>query len=260
MASGSKVTPTLNPDTSHNDESDDDVDDDNEAFLHELGIVYASLRGNNDARAKVEHLMETLFEHKKTIKELNSLVNEGKLRFNLLKQDLSEENHTNSSLSQSIKSYELTNAKSINDSCATNSTFCEASILKENVELRAQLELLTSNYKKLDESHEKLLGSHGDLLISYNGLKLAHEASITEKTSYEPRLDISTTLNQNAILSCASPSNLSRHNIATSCDELLAMSCCSNNEASTFSSTCITTNHVEEIKELKAQVTSLEKD
>jgi hypothetical protein len=33
--------------------------------------------------------------------------------------------------------------------CATNSTSCEASILKENVELRAQLELLTSKYGKL---------------------------------------------------------------------------------------------------------------
>jgi hypothetical protein len=163
MASGSKVTPTLKPDTSPNDESDDDVDDDNEAFLHEMGIVYASLHGNNDAHAKFEHLMETLFEHKDTIKELNSLLNEGEQRFNLLKQELFEEKHTNSSLSQSIKSYELTNAQSINDACATKSTSCKASILKEYVELRAQLELLTSNYKKLEESHEKLSGSHGDL-------------------------------------------------------------------------------------------------
>jgi chromosome segregation ATPase len=38
------------------------------------------------------------------------------------------------------------------------------------------------------------------------------------------------------------------------------MPCCSNNEAYTSSSTCNTTNLVEEIKELKAQVTSLEKD
>ena len=60
-----------------------------------------------------------------------------------------------------------------NNACATNSTSCEASILKENVELRAQLELLTSNYRKLEESHEKLSGSHDDLLISYDGLKLA---------------------------------------------------------------------------------------
>jgi hypothetical protein len=103
MASGSKVTPTLYLNTSPYDESDDD--DDNEAFLHEMGIIYASLHGNNDAHAKFKHLMETLFEHKETIKELNSLVNEEKWRFNLLKQELSEEKHTNYSLSQSIKSW-----------------------------------------------------------------------------------------------------------------------------------------------------------
>ena len=34
----------------------------------------------------------------------------------------------------------------INNARATNSTSCETSILKENVELRAQLELLTSKY------------------------------------------------------------------------------------------------------------------
>jgi hypothetical protein len=55
MASVSKLTPTLNPDISPFDESDDD---DNEAFLHKMGIMYASLRGNNDACAKVEHLMK----------------------------------------------------------------------------------------------------------------------------------------------------------------------------------------------------------
>jgi len=191
---------------------------------------------------------------------LNSLVNEEKRRFNLLKQELSDEKHTSASLSQSIKTYELEKAKSINDACATNSTSCEASILKENVELRAQLELLTSNYRKLEESHEKLSGSHEDLLISYNGLKLAHEASITKVTSCEPHADISTISTQNIILPCASPSDSSRHNIVISYDELLALPCCSNNEASTSSSTCISTNHVEEIKELKAQVTSLKKD
>jgi hypothetical protein len=61
-------------------------------------------------------------------------------------------------------------------------------------------------------------------------------------------------------LPCASPCNSSTHNVPTSCDELLSLPCCSNNEASTSSSTCIVTNHVEEIKELKAQVTSLKKD
>jgi hypothetical protein len=74
--------------------------------------------------------------------------------------------------------------------------------------LSSQLELLTSNYRKLEENHEKLLGSHGDLLVSYNGLKLAHEASITMVTSCEPHLDNSTTSTQNDILPDTSPTYL----------------------------------------------------
>ncbi|KAK1621101.1 hypothetical protein QYE76_026618 [Lolium multiflorum] len=102
---------------------------------------------------------------------------------------------------------------SCDDACATNSTSCEASILKENVDLRAQLDLLTCNYGKLEENHGKLSSSHEDLLASHDRLKLAHEAIISK---------------------------------ATPC--------------STSSSTCVVTNHVEEIKELKAQVTSLKND
>jgi hypothetical protein len=82
---------------------------------------------------------------------------------------------------------------------------------------------------------------------------------MSKVTSSEPHVD-SCTSSQNTILPCASPSNSSTHNIATSSDELLSLPYCSNNEASTSSSTCVVTNHVEEIKELKAQVTSLKKD
>jgi hypothetical protein len=82
---------------------------------------------------------------------------------------------------------------------------------------------------------------------------------MSKVTSSEPHVDICTT-SQNAILPCASPSNSSTHNIATSCDELLSLPCCSNNEASISSSTCVVTNHVEEIEGLKAQVSSLKKD
>src|SRR3954471_13022751 len=145
----------------------------------------------------------------------------------------------------------------IDDACATNFISCEASLLKENVELKAQLEFLTSKYGKLEENHEKLSSSHDDLLVSHNVIKLAHEAKVSKLV---PHADISTTSTQYAILPCASPCNSSTHNIPTSCDELLSLPCCSNNEASTPSSICIVTNHVEEIKELKAQVTSLKKD
>ena len=145
------------------------------------------------------------------------------------------------------------------DACATNSTSCEASILKENVELRAQLDFLTSNYGKLEESHKKLSSSHDDLLVSHDRLKLALEATTTKVTSSEPRVDIGTSSTNNAILPCASPHSSSTHNDGTSCDELLSLTCCSNNEASTSSSAFFATNHVEEIKDLKAQVASLKK-
>jgi hypothetical protein len=108
------------------------------------------------------------------------------------------------------------------DACDTNSISCEASILKENVELRAQLELLTSKYGKLEESHEKLSSSNEDLLVSHAHLKLAHEDMSTKVTSCEPHVVTSTT-SQNALLPCASPRKSSTHTIATSCDKLLAL-------------------------------------
>ncbi|KAI4995887.1 hypothetical protein ZWY2020_037975 [Hordeum vulgare] len=88
------------------------------------------------------------------------------------------------------------------DACATNSTSCEAYILKENVDLRAQLELISSNYGKLEESHVMLTSSHDDLLASHNALKLAHGAITTKLTSSEPHVDNGTTSSQNAILRC----------------------------------------------------------
>ena len=117
--------------------------------------------------------------------------------------------------------------------------------------------MLTSKYGKLEESHENLSSSHDDLLVSHNVLKLVHEAKVSKLV---PHVYISTTSSQYAILTCASPCNSSTHNVSTSCDELLSLPCCSSNETSTSSSTFVDTNHVEEIKELKAQVTSLKKD
>ena len=75
MANGPKVTPTLNTDTSSNNESDDDDNDDDEeynALVNEMGFVYDSLRGNKEARANVEHSMETMNKYKETILELDS--------------------------------------------------------------------------------------------------------------------------------------------------------------------------------------------
>ncbi|KAE8781816.1 hypothetical protein D1007_44877 [Hordeum vulgare] len=131
------------------------------------------------------------------------------------------------------------------DACGTNSISYEASILKENVEIRVQHELLSSNYGKLEESDEKSLSSHGDLLVSHDVLKLDHEAITTKVTSSEPHADISTTSSQDATLPCASPCSSSTHNIRTSCVEFLSLPGCSNDEAYISSSTCVDTNHVD---------------
>ena len=105
----------------------------------------------------------------------------------------------------------------------------------------------------LEENHEKLSSSNDELLASYACLKLAHESITIKVTSCETQVDNSTTLTKNAILSCASPSSSSTRNIGTSCNELFSLPCCSNNDASTSSSTCVVTNHVEKRGEIKAQ-------
>jgi len=114
----------------------------------------------------------------------------------------------------------------------------------------------------LEESHAKLSGTHEDLLSSHSKIKLAHEAMVSEVKSCESHVNISTsTLND--LLPCANPCNSSTSHIISTHDELVTLSCFSNHEVSTSTSPLVSsveTNHVEEINELKAQVTSLKKD
>src|SRR5664279_6619622 len=231
-----------------------------ETSLEEKGRIE---REDAEEKASLTITLEEEQEHRVSLEEELESIEEShnEITSNLTKErdhalvvakDLKRKYNELTKLSSSIAN--------INDACATNSTSCEASTLKENVQLRAQLEWLTSKYEFLEESHEKLSSSNEDLLASHSRLKLAHEAISTKVTSCEPHVDNCTTSTRNAILPCASPNNSSTHNVSTSCDELFSMPCCSSNDASTSSSSCFDTNHVEEIKELKAQVTSLKID
>lgn len=242
--------------------------------------VLACFQKRNDLflyeQAKSEQLEHELAMAHQCISDLRSLKEEIEVTHCKLKEDFEpldlEYKKVKGELIKLSKSHEelqATHAESLastcsshidNDACATNSILCEASILKENVDLRTQLDLLTSNYGKLEESYEKLSGTHEDLIISHDGLKLAHKAMWTKVKSCESHVDISTSSTRSALLPCASPCNSSLHDIGTSCDELLTMPCCSNNEVSTSSSSFVNTNLVEENKEFKAQVTSLKKD
>ncbi|KAE8770702.1 hypothetical protein D1007_57505 [Hordeum vulgare] len=230
----------------------------------------------NHEQAKSEQLEHELEKSHQACRDLRSSKGEIEVAHDKLKRDfevlLLECKNVKGELVKTSKIFEelqSTHEKSliatysshiVDDTCTSNPISFEVSTLKENVELRAQLDLLTSNYGKLEENHVMLTSSHADLLTSHNVQKLAHEAIITKVTSSEPHVDNGTTSSQSTIFPCASPRNSSTHNVATSCDELLSLPCCSNIEAYTSSSTCIDTNRAEEIEELKAQVTSLKKD
>ena len=261
IAKDSKVSSTLNPNISYDDSSDDDVDKEDDDESNKLGLWIASLEG--ETKENVNALLEQLDEANSLVDEKEEIImiletHNGCHSSNdkELEDAFEKERSLRASLEEKLSSLEETYAICISklrrdnelslalandlkakndDACATNSISCEASILKENVELRAQLELLTSSYGKLVETHEKLSSSHEDLLVSHERLKLAHEAILTKVTSCEPHVDNGTTSNLNAILPCASPSNSSSHNVSTSCDELLFLPCCSNNDVSTSS-------------------------
>ena len=196
MAKDSKVSSTLNPYISHDDSSDDDVDKEDDYESKKLVLWLASLEG--ETKENVNALLEQLDEANSLVDEKEEIImilethNGGHSSNEKELEDVFEkERSLRASLEEKLSSLEETYTICISklrrdnelslglandlkakndDACATNSIFCEASILKENVELKAQLELVTRNYDKLEETHEKLSSSHEDLLVSHGRL------------------------------------------------------------------------------------------
>ncbi|KAK1620146.1 hypothetical protein QYE76_025663 [Lolium multiflorum] len=140
MAKGPKVTPTLNPNTSSNDESDDD----DVAMLKELFDVRCTLRG--DALVKFDYLMDTLKEKDESIEELEYHMNDEKRRFNLLRQELKNERELEESHKKLSGSHD-----DLLISYDGLKLALEASITKEVKELKAQV---LSLKKDLEKRHE----------------------------------------------------------------------------------------------------------
>ncbi|KAE8798065.1 hypothetical protein D1007_26676 [Hordeum vulgare] len=185
----------------------------------------------NHEQAKSEQLEHELEKSHQACRDFRSSKGEIEVAHDKLKKDfevlLLECNNVKGELIKTSKIYEelqSTHEKSlfatyschvVDDTCTSNPISFEVSTLKENVELRAQLDLITRNYGKLEENHVMLTSSHADLLTSHNVQKLAHEAIITKVTSSEPHVDNGTTSSQSTIFPCASPRNSSTHNVAT---------------------------------------------
>jgi hypothetical protein len=96
----------------------------------------------NDFETKNEELVDT---YAKLLENFELLKNDSRVILN--EPIILTKLHEQLKASNSNELTKLHSAVSISDdACASNSNSCEASILKENVELRAQLDLLTSNY------------------------------------------------------------------------------------------------------------------
>ena len=93
---------------------DDDVDNEEEngeidETVAGLFKVRCSLHG--DALAKFDYLMETVATRDETIEQLESHIEKEKRRFNLLRQELSDEKNTIFLLEQQIETFKLDKAK-----------------------------------------------------------------------------------------------------------------------------------------------------
>ena len=108
-------------------------------------------------------------------------------------------------------------------------------IMSALVERRETIEALEANLEEKGRIEREDANEKASL---EDALEEEHETRV----SLEEKIE-SIEESHNAILPCASPISSSTRNVGTSCDELLALPCCSNNDAYTSSSTSVVTNH-----------------
>ena len=166
-------------------EEDDKVDEDGNAIMIKLLRVMNSIHG--EPRAQFEYLMDTISSWDDTIEELESHIEDGRRRFNLLKQELTNEKHNSFTLSQQIETCELDKAKDLDsidralemsqvlDASKKELEFAHASLTKdlEHLDnahklLKNELTKLEENYDQLWATHEKFLGSSSAPINVYN--------------------------------------------------------------------------------------------
>src|SRR3954467_3718241 len=121
-----------------------------ETFTLELSKVNESL----DRTLKVANSIKTKYDklevvHAKLLEDFEHLKNGSRfIKGDLIK--LTESHAQLKALHLKVLAMLSSPFVILDDACATNSISCEASLLKDNVELKAQLELLTSKYGKLE--------------------------------------------------------------------------------------------------------------
>ena len=112
-----------------------------------------ALEKEQETRPSLEEKLESIEEsHNEIIAKLIKEHDHAIAKYKFTKKE-------NASFKEELAKF-FSSIPNVNDACATNSTSCEASILKEDVELRAQLELLTASmgsWKKVMKSYLALM-------------------------------------------------------------------------------------------------------
>ena len=172
MAKDSKVSPTLNPNISHDD--DDKEENDNDDSIHEMGkIVLHALSTNKIARDTFLQIMSTFVHRKLTIELLESQIDE---KYKIDREDamekaslenaLVEEQELRVSLEEKLESLDESNdlivAKIIKE---RDHALAKYKVLKkEKVEFGVGNARLVENIERLDKAHKALESEHSLLI------------------------------------------------------------------------------------------------
>jgi hypothetical protein len=112
--------------------------------------------------------------------------------------------------------------------CVTNVSSCVDPLEKENANLNAQLEVLTSKHVKMQKDYEMLKCSHEDLKDAHVMLQVSHEVVVTSVKHFQPHTQECTCspnfvnpVCANACCSQSPQSNIEQINV-DSCDDLIA--------------------------------------
>jgi hypothetical protein len=112
--------------------------------------------------------------------------------------------------------------------CATNVSSCVDPLEKEDANLKAQLEVLTSKHVKMQKDYEMHKCSHEDLQDVHVMLQVSHDFVITSVKHFQPHTQECTCspnfinpICANACYSQSPQSNVEQINV-DSCDDLIA--------------------------------------
>jgi hypothetical protein len=182
------VTSSATPSNINNDKLDE------VALLAKLYKVMCSLHG--EARAQFEYLMDTVAQRNETIDELNTHIEDGVRRYNLLKQELSDEKNTSFMLSQQIETYEKDKVKNLDtldrsliiaqelDFSKKELEAAHASLTKDLEHLEVTSKLVKCELLKLREDHDQLQVIHNEVLGTINDPILVDDITCASNSSF----------------------------------------------------------------------------